>query len=563
MRPILLFLLLAATMAANAQPYKLYGLTANGGANGLGVLYSILSNDSSYQLLYSFGAGTDGARPYGGLTIALGTKLFGTTRAGGNMGKGTIFFFDTFTNVYAKVADFTGANGASPSGDLTYYNGMLYGVAPLGGVGNGGTVFAYDPVAGVLSDVFDLTGVTGTNPYGNITLLNDKLYFINSQGGSVNGGSIAVLDPVAGTVTDVYNFAALGYPHSGMVAYNNLLYGTENDRGQVGDIFSFDPATTTYTDLHDFNQADQFTPDDIINPNGLTVYNGVLYGSAQNGDVTPSSGGWFKFDPATSAFQQIYSSAPIAAGVTVGSAGWYPLAAPIVLPDGSVAGTTPFGGDNYDGEIILSASTLAQFSFTGANGQSPMYGSLFVGGDPSPLPIRILRFTGLLTEAGRVLNWTASQPAAGGWFQLQRSTDETNYAAIDSMGATSGTASYSYTDDAALPGVNVAYYRLKMTDESQVVSYSNVVAIGLGDEGGDSLRLINTAVTGMAYLQYTSVETSSALNLRVVGMNGMIWIQQQLPVGAGVNSYSIDATALPRGMYILQAAGRSIKFMKL
>ena len=440
---------------------------------------------------------------------------------------------------------------------------MLYGVAPLGGAGNGGTVFAYDPVAGVLSDVFNLTGATGTNPYGNITLLNGKLYFINSQGGSVNGGSIAVLDPVAGTVTDIYNFASLQYPHSGMVAYNNLLYGTENDRMQGGDIFSFDPVAGTYTDLHDFNQADEFTPADIINPNGLTVYNGVLYGSAQNGDVTPSSGGWFTFDLATNSFQQIYSGAPIAAGVTVGSSGWYPLAPPVVLPDGTIAGATPFGGDNYDGEILLSATTLAQFSFTGANGQSPMYGALVVGGAPSPLPIRILRFTGLLTEAGRVLNWTASQPSSGGWFQLQRSVDETNYTPIDSTAAVSGTASYSYTDDASLPGVEVAYYRLKMTDASQVVSYSNVVAIGLGSDGGDSLRLINTVVTGTAFLQYTSIGAGSALNLRVVGMNGMIWIQQQLPVAAGVNSYSIDASALPRGMYILQAAGRSIKFMKL
>jgi hypothetical protein len=364
-------------------------------------------------------------------------------------------------------------------------------------------------------------------------------------------------------VANIYNFAALGYPHSGMVALNNLLYGTEINRGQIGDIFSFDPLTYTYTDVHDFNEASESTAD-VINPNGLSVYDSVLYGSGQNSNLTGDAGGWFKFDPATSTFQQIYWGAPMAAGVTVGSWGWYPLAAPVVLPDGSVAGTTPFGGDNYDGEILLwSTATLVQYSFTGANGQSPMYGSLLVGGEPAPLPIRILRFTGLLTGAGRVLNWTASQPAGGGWFQLQRSVDETNYIPIDSLGAVSGTASYSQTDDETLPGVKVAYYRLKMTDESRVVSYSNVVAIGLATDGGDSLRLINTAVTGTAWLQYTSVGAGSALNLRVVGMNGMIWIQEELPVAAGVNSYSIDATALPKGMYVLQAAGRSIKFVKL
>jgi uncharacterized repeat protein (TIGR03803 family) len=562
MRPILLFLLLAATMAAKAQPYKLYGLTANGGANGLGVLYSILSDDSSYQLLYSFGAGTDGSRPFGGLTIAPGTKLFGTTRAGGSMGKGTIFSFDTITHVYSKLADFTGVNGASPSGDLTYYNGMLYGVAPLGGVGNGGTVFAYDPVAGVLSDLFNLTSATGTNPYGNVTVLNGKLYFINTLGGVANSGTIAAFDPVAGTCTDVCNFYDNGYPHSGLVALDSVLYGTEIVRGEIGDIFKFDPVANTYTDVYDFNQASEATSD-VIFPNGLTVYNGVLYGSCQNSSLTGDGGGWFKFDPATSTFNQIYWGAPMAAGVTVGSWGWFPLAAPVVLPDGNIAGTTPFGGDNYDGEIILSAATLTQYSFTGANGQSPMYGSLLAASDPVSLPIRILRFTGLLTEAGRVLNWTASQPAAGGWFQLQRSTDETSYVAIDSMGAVSATASYSYTDDASLPGAKAAYYRLKMTDVNQVVSYSNIVVIGLDAAGGDSLRLVNTVVSGQAFLQYTSVGAGSQLDVKVVSMRGVVWIQQELPVAAGVNSYTIDASALPAGMYVLQAAGRSIKFVKL
>jgi hypothetical protein len=110
--------------------------------------------------------------------------------------------------------------------------------------------------------------------------------------------------------------------------------------------------------------------------------------------------------------------------------------------------------------------------------------------------------------------------------------------------------------------VKVVYYRLKMTDVSHVVSYSNIVAIGLDPTGGDSLRLINTAVTGLVYLQYTSAGSSSALNLRVISMRGQIMIQQLLPVSAGVNSYSIDASALPKGMY-LQAAGQSIRFVKL
>jgi uncharacterized repeat protein (TIGR03803 family) len=85
----------------------------------------------------------------------------------------------------------------------------------------------------------------------------------------------------------------------------------------------------------------------------------------------------------------------------------------------------------------------------------------------------------------------------------------------------------------------------------------------LDKQDGDSLRLINTVVSGTAYLQYITPRSATALNLRVVSMGGQILIQQQLPVSVGLNSYSIDASELPRGMYVLQAAGRSIQFIKL
>lgn len=562
MRSIILFVLVGVSTAISAQSFKLYGLTASGGANGFGVLYTILSNNTGYQVLHSFDGGAGGARPFGGLVLA-GTKLYGTTKDGGSSGLGTIFSYDTLSQVFAKVADFTGSNGAAPQGDLTYYNGKLYGVAPLGGVGNGGTVFAYDPVAGTLTDLFNLNNSTGTNPYGNMTLMNDKLYFIASDGGTGPGGTIAVFDPVAATCSALYNFEASVFPHSGMVVLNNLLYGTQiwNGGGSGGFIFSFDPAIPAFTDVHDFSQANFEV--DVENPNGLSVSNGVLYGSGQNGVIEEDGGGWFSFDPVANNFLQIRSfSGTSIDGPTDGSG---PLAPPIAVPDGSVVGAVPFSGDNYGGSIIFNTSGGGQMhhSFTGADGQQPMYGSLFIGLDPAPLPIRILRFSGVLTAAGRQLDWMASQPAAGGWFQLQRSTDATDYVPIDSMGASSGTASYTYTDDASLPGAKVAYYRLKMTDVNQVLSYSNVVAIGLGGGGGDSLRLINTAVTGTAFLQYASTGSSSSLMVTVVTMSGYIVIQQQLPVAAGVNSYTIDASALPKGMYVIHAAGQSIRFVRL
>src|SRR5438046_874205 len=108
MRPLLLILLLSCLHVSNAQ-VKMYGTTAAGGAGGFGVLFSVHSDGSNYQVLYPFAGGTDGANPYASVVMGMGSKLYGTTRNGGASGNGTIFSYDTLTHTYLKAADFTGA----------------------------------------------------------------------------------------------------------------------------------------------------------------------------------------------------------------------------------------------------------------------------------------------------------------------------------------------------------------------------------------------------------------------------------------------------------------------
>jgi uncharacterized repeat protein (TIGR03803 family) len=68
----------------------LFGTTALGGASDDGVIYAMLSNSGPEIVVYSFAAGSDGRIPNSVLTSVSG-KLFGTTRAGGAIGYGTVF----------------------------------------------------------------------------------------------------------------------------------------------------------------------------------------------------------------------------------------------------------------------------------------------------------------------------------------------------------------------------------------------------------------------------------------------------------------------------------------
>src|SRR5258707_11842900 len=62
---------------------KIYGTTTLGGGPGVGLLYSINSDGTNFQVLYSFQNQPDGAQPTGGLTMGNDARLYGVTSAGG------------------------------------------------------------------------------------------------------------------------------------------------------------------------------------------------------------------------------------------------------------------------------------------------------------------------------------------------------------------------------------------------------------------------------------------------------------------------------------------------
>jgi uncharacterized repeat protein (TIGR03803 family) len=542
---------------------KLYGTTSAGGDSSAGVIFSISSDGTHYQKLYSFKGGMDGVGPDGALAMGVDTKLYGLTTAGGRNNGGSVFAYDTAAHVYQKLADLSAATGYDAAGSLVWFNNKFFGLAVLGGANGDGTIFSYDPVAGSVSDVYDLTTETGSQPFGRITVVNNLLYFATNTGGTNNGGVLDVYDPVAGTVTALNNFPSGSAVWSSMAVMNNILYGVAPLGGtnNLGSVYSYDPNGGGYKDLFDY---DIFY--NGVYPYGVVPYHGLLYGSTVNGGVNQTGGTLNYVNPATGGHSQFYSFDYN----NNRTDGGFPYGVPVITADGLMLGMTEMGGTADSGIIYsydLNTSTFTKLmDFTGPNGALPVMNGLFLPGDAVSLPIRILSFTGLLTEAGRVLNWTASQPAPGGWFQLERSTDEVSYAAIDSLaaaGVADRVASYSYTDAEALPGISVVYYRLKMMEVSGSTSNSQVVAVGLGGSRADSLRLINTVVTGTAFLQYTSVRAQAALNARVLSMGGELMISQQLPVSVGVNSYSLDLSGLPKGMYVLQVAGRSFSFLRL
>ncbi len=75
----------------------LFGATFMGGKSGTGVIFALLTNGTGFSIIHEFSAtsglnsvNSDGANPYAGLMIS-DDILYGTTRAGGAYGNGTVF----------------------------------------------------------------------------------------------------------------------------------------------------------------------------------------------------------------------------------------------------------------------------------------------------------------------------------------------------------------------------------------------------------------------------------------------------------------------------------------
>jgi uncharacterized repeat protein (TIGR03803 family) len=130
---------------------NIYGTTRAGGKVGNGTVYKLtLGTKGTYteSIIYSFGG--NGTTPYGGVVFDPAGNLYGTTRFGGKNDTGVVYELDlTNTGAYSERVrvPFTGENGAAPYDTLLYSQGYLYGTTFSGGANGYGTVFVVNPNA--------------------------------------------------------------------------------------------------------------------------------------------------------------------------------------------------------------------------------------------------------------------------------------------------------------------------------------------------------------------------------------------------------------------------------
>jgi uncharacterized repeat protein (TIGR03803 family) len=365
---------------------NLYGTAYRGGidtggvcfANGCGTVFKLKHTRSGWLFtpIYDFHGGSDGAYPYGGVTIGRDGTLYSTAELGGGNSSacGTVFNLKpppaacrsalcqwTKTDLYSFQGTGVG-DGCGPASGLTYDEaGNLYGTTRGGGHGYG-TVYALSPSAGGWSEAvlhvfedsdgaYPVFGSVVFDPAGN-------LYGTTPLGGDVKCmsgsgcGVVFQLTP-SGAGWDhntLYTFedgSDGAFPSGGVILdASGNLYGATATGGSNGGgtVFELSPSNGNWnfallaslvSDQQDAGSSGSLVMDKAGNLYG-TTYGGGVYGDGTVFKLTPSNGGW-----TYTSLHDFYCATD----------GCGPYSTVVFDADGNIYGTASLGGTDHAGTV--------------------------------------------------------------------------------------------------------------------------------------------------------------------------------------------------------------------
>ena len=300
---------------------NLFGTTSGGGSRGFGTVFRI-SPAGAEKVLYSFRGGADGYDSSGLIQDPSTGEFYGVTEEGGANGVGTLYAM-TASGEKTILYNF-GQGGDQPAGKLVQdpMTGNLYGLMGFGGPWGCGGIFQFTP-AGVETALYLFTGQhgdgcePGPDDPGLVMDAQGNLFGTTWFGGTRNQG--VVFELTAGAVEKVlYKFKGPkkgdgAWPLAGLALDESTgnLYGTTEIGGTgqcdngghipkgCGTIFELSPPATKHgrwheTTLHSFaSRGDGLYPLAGVTRDPQT---GDLYGAAR-GDYQSYWGVVFRLTP--------------------------------------------------------------------------------------------------------------------------------------------------------------------------------------------------------------------------------------------------------------------------
>jgi hypothetical protein len=173
------------------------------------------------------------------------------------------------------------------------------------------------------------------------------------------------------------------------------------------------------------------------------------------------------------------------------------------------------------------------------------------------MPVTLVQFLALKNGDGSVkLVWATSQEVNAGYYDVERSGDQsawTKIGSVKAVGNTSTTSNYSLVDK--LPVDGTGYYRLKMVDLDGKFKYSKTVTVEVANDSRP-LVVYNNPFSDMIRLK-VNVNRTQTLVMIVTDMLGKTYINQNFHAEAGDNLVNLTSSISSHGDYVLHIHGDS------
>jgi uncharacterized delta-60 repeat protein len=168
-----------------------------------------------------------------------------------------------------------------------------------------------------------------------------------------------------------------------------------------------------------------------------------------------------------------------------------------------------------------------------------------------PLPVTIANFTATVKDKSVHLQWQSESEVNLSHFIIQRSAASKNFITIGNVKANgNGKNTYNIIDKDPLPGAN--FYRLKMIDNDQQFSYSNIASANLADDF--TYKISPNPARNILYVHVQGLNEIATLQIIDAGGRNIKEVKVS-PIST--NAITIDIHNLSKGIYNLKLIAKT------
>ncbi|MBK6991614.1 MAG: T9SS type A sorting domain-containing protein [Chitinophagaceae bacterium] len=206
---------------------------------------------------------------------------------------------------------------------------------------------------------------------------------------------------------------------------------------------------------------------------------------------------------------------------------------------------------------LNSVSNTARITGTSTDPNDPFVddGTALIGPLGSPLSVKMTSFNVKKESTVALLKWVTEAEIKNDYYEVERSADGRNYITVGTgtgNGTTNDIKNYQFADPINFSD-KIVYYRLKIVDFDNKITYSKIIALRLdGIAGIKEYSVYPNPFKSDVKLQMTSaVETQATL--RINNMAGQQQTVRLINIQPGENIIVIkDLDNLKPGMYLLE-----------